>query len=167
MVQMLGLFKQEEAAAEATEALQQAGYTNQQFELLTDHPYPEGAFGERVTKHRLYVYPFIGALLGFSIALLLTAATQAAYPLITGGKPILSIPPMIIIAYEGSMLGAILFTVLGIFFESRLPNVGGGIYDRRITEGYVGITLDCATERVNSVDQLFRRAGAEDVLTKE
>ncbi len=167
MAQMLGLFKQAEEAAEATEALQQAGYTNQQFELLTDHPYPEGAFGERVTKHRLYVYPFIGALLGFSVALLLTAATQAAYPLVTGGKPILSIPPMIIIAYEGTMLGAILFTVLGIFFESRLPNVRAGIYDRRITEGYVGITLDCATERVNSVDQLFRRAGAEDVLTKE
>ena len=167
MVEMLGLFKEAEEAAVATDALQQAGYTNQQFELLTDHPYPEGAFGEREAKHHLYVFPFIGALLGFSIALLLTAATQTAYPIITGGKPILSIPPMIIIAYEGTMLGAILFTVFGIFFESRLPNVGAGIYDRRITEGYVGITLDCATERVNSVDQLFRRAGAEDVVIKE
>ncbi len=167
MVQMLGLFKQAEAAATATEALQQAGYTNQQYDVLTDHPYPDGAFGERVAKHKLYVFPFIGALLGFSVALLLTTATQAAYPLVTGGKPILSIPPMIIIAYEGTMLGAILFTVLGIFFESRIPNLRAGIYDPRITEGYIGITLDCATERVNSVEQLFRRAGAEDVVTKE
>ena len=167
MVQMLGLFKEAGAAASATEALQQAGYTNQQYDVLTDHPYPEGAFGERVAKHKLYVFPFVGALLGFSVALLLTSATQAAYPLITGGKPILSMPPMTIIAYEGTMLGAILFSVLGIFFESRLPHLTGGVYDPRITEGYIGITVDCATERVNAVEQLFRRAGAEDVVTKE
>ncbi|MCL0044001.1 DUF3341 domain-containing protein [Dehalococcoidia bacterium] len=166
MAQMLGLFKQDEEAVSATDALEQAGYTNENYEILTGSPYPEGSFGERETKHRLYVYPFLGALLGLSIGLLLTGATQAAWPLITGGKPILSIPPMIIISYEGMMLGAILFTVLGIFFESRLPNLRAGLYDPRITEGYVGITVECGEERVNAVDQLFRRAGAEDVLTK-
>ena len=74
---------------------------------------------------------------------------------------------MIIIAYEGTMLGAILFTVLGIFFESRIPNLRAGLYDPRITEGYIGITVACAEERVNAVDQLFRHAGAEDVITGE
>lgn len=166
MAQMLALFKEAETAANATDGLQQAGYTNQQFEILTDSPYPEGAFGERVARHRLYVFPFMGALLGFSTAMLLTWASQAAYPLVTGGKPILSLPPMVIIAYEGTMLGAILFTVLGIFFESRVPNLRAGIYDPRITEGYIGIKVDCPSERVNAVEQLFRRAGAEDVLTK-
>ncbi|MBI4201156.1 MAG: DUF3341 domain-containing protein [Chloroflexi bacterium] len=166
MAQMLGVFKDEEAAANATEALQMAGYSSN-LEILTGSPYPEGAFGERVAKHKLYVFPFMGAILGFSVAMLLTVATQSAYPLVVGGKPILSFPAMTIIAYEGTMLGAILFTVLGIFFESRIPNIRAGIYDPRITEGYVGITVRCAEERVNAVEQLFRRAGAEDVITKQ
>ncbi|MBI4202986.1 MAG: DUF3341 domain-containing protein [Chloroflexi bacterium] len=166
MAQMLGLFKEEEAeaAANATEALERAGYSNEHFEVLTGSPYPEGAFGEREVKHKLYVFPFMGALLGLSVALLLTSATQMAYPLIVGGKPILSMPAMTIIAYEGTMLGAILFTVMGIFFESRLPNPSPGIYDPRITAGYIGITLTVSDDRVNAVDQLFRRAGAADVV---
>lgn len=168
MAQMLGLFKEEEAeaAANATEALEQAGYSNENFEILTGSPYPEGAFGEREVKHKLYVFPFMGALLGFSVAMLVTGATQAAYPLVVGGKPILSLPAMTIIAYEGTMLGAILFTVLGIFFESRLPNPNAGIYDPRITGGYIGITLTVSDERLNAVEQLLRRAGAADVIVK-
>ena len=89
MPQILALYKEADAAANATEALQQAGYTDKQFEILTDSPYPEGAFGEVVAKHKLYVFPFMGAILGFSVAMLLTAATQSAYPLVVGGKPIL------------------------------------------------------------------------------
>ncbi len=168
MAQMLGLFVEEEAmaAANATEALEQAGYSNQNFEVLTGSPYPDGAFGERETKHHLYVFPFMGALLGLSVAILLTSATQMAYPLVMGGKPILSLPAMTIIAYEGTMLGAILFTVLGIFFESRLPNPSPGIYDPRITAGFIGITLTVPDERVNAVEQLFKRAGAADVIIK-
>lgn len=164
MTQMLGLFKEAENAAAATEALEQVGYGSDNFDILTGSPYPEGAFGERNEKHRLYVFPFIGAILGLSTAILLTTGTQLAYPIVTGGKPILSIPTMLIIAYEGTMLGAILFTVIGIFFESRIPNVRPGLYDPRITEGYIGVTLECPEDRVNSVEQLFKRAGADDVL---
>ncbi|MBI4310326.1 MAG: DUF3341 domain-containing protein [Chloroflexi bacterium] len=168
MAQMLGLFEEDKAAsaANATEALERAGYSNENFEILTGSPYPEGAFGEREVKHKLYVFPFMGALLGFSVAMLITGATQAAYPLVVGGKPILSMPAMTIIAYEGTMLGAILFTVMGIFFESRLPNPNAGIYDPRITEGYIGITLSVADDRVNAVEQLLRNAGAADVVIK-
>lgn len=169
MAYMLGLFKEEDAesAANATEALEQAGYTNENFDILTGSPFPEGAFGEREPRHKLYVFPFMGALLGLSVAILLTSATQAAYPLIVGGKPIFSLPAMTIIAYEGTMLGAILFTVLGIFFESRLPNLNAGIYDPRITEGYIGITLKVDEDRINSVEQLFQRNGAEDIITQQ
>lgn len=169
MVQILALFKEDdaEAAANATEALEDAGYTNQDFDIFTGSPYPEGAFGERESNHRLYVFPFMGAVFGFSLAILWTVWTQSAFPLVTGGKPILSLPPMTIIAYEWTLLFAIIFTVIGIFFESRIPNFMAGIYDPRITEGYIGIKLSCSDERVNSVDQILRRSGAAEVLTKE
>ena len=164
MAQMLGLFREEEAVANATERLQQEGVSQEQVEILTDSPYPEGAFGEKEAKHKLYVFPFVGALLGLSVAILLTTATQAAYPMVTGGKPILSLPPMVIISYEGMMMGAILFTVLGIFFESRLPNLKAGLYDPRITEGYIGVSVEVPEGKTASVQQILRSAGAVEVL---
>ena len=98
---VLGLYTDEDAAADALDNLRDAGFGDGEYEILTGTPYPEGTFGEAEPKHNLYRWPLIGAICGFTIALLITAGTQTAYPLITGGKPILSIPPMAIIMYEG------------------------------------------------------------------
>ena len=74
--------------------------------FLPDAPYPEGAFGERHEKHHLYVFPLLGALVGITAGIILTSMTQLAYPLTQGGKPILSLPPMAVVTYETTMLGA-------------------------------------------------------------
>lgn len=161
---ILGLFQDPNAAAEAISGLRNAGFPDRDVEIMTDTPYPEGTFGERPEPHRLYVFPFVGAFCGFAVGLLLTAGTQLSYPLVTGGKPILSVPPMVIIMYEGTMLGALIFTVIGILFESRLPRLGGvGLYDPRITEGYIGIHVSGPTERLGAAEEVLRRAGAVDI----
>lgn len=160
---ILGLFNDANAAADAGDGLRSAGVSDNDFDFLTDAPYPEGAFGEREEKHKLYVFPFIGALLGLTSALLLTTMTQVAYPMVTGGKPIISLPPMAVISYEGTMLGAILFTVLGIIFESRLPNLKKGLYDTRITEGYIGVLVNAEETQHDRVANVLNQAGAVDV----
>ena len=73
--------------------------------------------------------------------LFLTTATQAAYPLVTGGKPILALFAMLVILYEMTMLASVIATVIGIIIESRLPNVKPGAYDPRITEGWIGVVV--------------------------
>ena len=160
---ILGLFTNADYAAEAGEALQRAGIAQADYDFLTGAPYPEGAFGEREEHHRLYIFPFVGALLGLTSGILLTSMTQMAYPLVTGGKPIISLPPMAIVTYEGTMLGAILFTVLGIIFESRLPNVKTGLYDPRITEGYIGLLVNAEEDQLNRVAAILTQAGAVEV----
>ena len=160
---VLGLYADANYAAEAGDRLKDVGLTNEEYDFLTGAPYPEGAFGERHSSHHLYVFPFIGALCGLTAGIVLTSMTQMAYPLVTGGKPILSLPPMAIVTYEGTMLGAILFTVLGIIFESRLPRPRLGLYDDRITEGYIGVLVTCEEEQVGSVKQALTQAGAVDV----
>lgn len=160
---VLGLFREPEGAARAVEGLQAAGFGENEYEVLTGTPYPEGAFGEKPPRHRLYVFPFIGAISGLSVAILLTVATQASNPMVTGGKPILGLPPMAIVAYEGTMLGAIIFTVLGILFESRLPRPAMGLYDRRITEGYVGVLVSCPEDRLGAAEKALSEAGATDM----
>ena len=160
---VLGLFTDESVAADAMDSIRDAGYSSTEYEVLTGTPYPEGTFGEEEPVHKLYRWPLIGASCGFIIGLLLTAGTQLAYPLVTGGKPILGIPPMAIIIYEGTMLGAIIFTVVGVVFESRLPRLFMGAYDTRITEGYIGVTVTTEEDRVGRAEELLRQAGAEDI----
>ncbi len=162
---LLGIFPTAEAAAEALDELgEKAGITPDDFDVLTSSPYPEGAFGEKPVAHRLYIFPIAGALCGFSVGLLLTVGTQMAYPLITHGKPVIAIPAMLIVMYEGTMLGAILFTILGILFESRLPSFGVGLYDPRISEGYVGVVVSTTSDKVPVVERVMRDAGAADVV---
>jgi hypothetical protein len=158
---MLGLFQDTDGAVAAADGLKAQGVT--EFQVLTDSPYPEGAFGEPPSHHKLYVFPLIGAALGLSVALLLTAGTQLAFPLVTGGKPILAMPAMVVVCYEGTMLGAVLFTILGVIFESRLPNLKGGLYDRRITEGYLGVEVSVPEEQVEQIEEVFRSANAVDI----
>lgn len=158
---VLGVFKEVDEAVEAADKLKENGMDN--FEVLTGTPYPEGAFGEKVANHRLYVWPIMGAMLGFSLALLVTAGTQLAYPLVTGGKPILALPAMFIIAYEGTMLGAIISTIIGVVFESRLPKAKLDMYDPRITEGYIGLVVVAPEGEAERVDAMFKAANAADV----
>ena len=161
---ILGLFEDPNYAAEAGDALQAANISQEDYDFLTDAPYPEGAFGERHESHRLYIFPFVGALIGITAGIILTSMTQLAYPLTQGGKPILSLPPMAVITYETTMLGAIIFTVLGIIFESRLPKIKMGLYDTRITEGYIGVLVNVEEEKLPEVSGILTQAGAIDVV---
>ena len=161
--QLLGMFQDPEQVLSASNQLKEDGISAEDLDVYSGSPYPEGSFGEHIAGHRLYVFPIIGAICGFTVAILITAGTQISYPLITGGKPILSIPPMTIITYEGTMLGALLFTVLGILFESRLPKRKLGLYDPRITEGYIGLLVNCSEDQMDQAERTLTEAGAEEV----
>ena len=161
---LLGLFHDVDGAARAVDALRVAGFSDQDLMILSGAPYPAGAFGEAPVQHRLYVFPFVGAAAGFAVGLLLTIGTQMAYPLVTYGQPIIAIPPMINIIYEGTLLGAIILTVLGILFESRLPDFGAAPYDPRISEGYLGVLVSVVEGRRGAAEGALRDAGALDII---
>jgi len=165
--EVLGLYPDLDSAVAATDALREAGFERSEIEVLSNAPFPEGTFGEESGIHRLFIFPLIGACCGFAAGLLITGGTQLAYPLLTGGKPLFSIPPMVIIMYEGTMLGALIFTVLGVLFESRLPWIGKALYDPRITAGYIGILVRTAPERVSAAINALQKAKPEDILTED
>ena len=160
---LLGLFQEPQQVADAMNELKASGIAPEDIDIYSGSPFPEGSFGEHEPHHRLYMFPLVGALIGFAIGLLYTAGTQISYPLVSGGKPLLSIPPMTIIMYENTMLGAIIATVLGVLFESRLPKRSLGLYDERITEGYIGIVVDSPEDKASEAERLMKAAGAEEV----
>ena len=159
----LGLFQDPDKAADAMDALHSNGFRPGTFDVLTGMPYPEGAFGEHVPQHRLFRYPAFGAIIGFTTALFLTTATQAAYPLVTGGKPILALFAMLVILYEMTMLASVIATVIGIIIESRLPNVKPGAYDPRITEGWIGVVVTSDDDMADKASETLTAAGALEI----
>ena len=62
---IIGLFLDENLAADALDDLRKAGYEMDEYEVLTGLPYPEGTFGEDEPKHKLYRWPLFGAVCGF------------------------------------------------------------------------------------------------------
>ncbi len=162
---MLGLFHEPDGAARAVARLRAAGIDGRDLDVLSDAPYPENAFGEEPTEHQLYAFTLAGALAGLVLGLLLTFGTQLSYPLVTGGKPILAIPPMLIIIFEGTMLGAIVFTVAGVLYEARLPRLGRALYDPRIAEGQLGVLVTRVGDRAEVAERALREAGAHDIVT--
>src|SRR5690349_19732461 len=158
---ILGLYADAEAAANAMAALQEAGFHSPELEVLTDSPYPEGAFGEREVHHHLFTFALVGAVCGFVVGLLFAIGVQIAYPEVQGGKPLLSIPPMINVLYEATLLGAIVLTVAGVIFESRLPDFSGDPYDPRISEGMIGVLV---RRHPDAARPVLREAGAVEVV---
>ena len=54
---VLGLFDNADTAADATDGLMEVGVTQEDFDVLTGSPYPDGAFGEKTPVHHIYVFP--------------------------------------------------------------------------------------------------------------
>ena len=159
---VLGLFVDENVVGDALSSLRKSGYKDNEFEVMTGSPYPEGTFGEAEPRHKLFRYPIFGAVIGFTVALIITAGTQLAYPLVTGGKPILSIPPMLVIFYEMTLLFSVIVTIFGAMFESRLPKIFMGAYDERImTEGYIGVVVTVSESRIKKAEDTLKKSGAE------
>ena len=62
-----------------------------------------------------------GAALGGTAFFLMVKLTSEAYPLPTGGQPIVALPPAGVITFEGVAIGAVLTTVATVLVECGLP----------------------------------------------
>jgi hypothetical protein len=62
-----------------------------------------------------------GAILGGTAFFMMVKLTSEAYPLPTGGQPIVALPPAGVITFEGVAIGAVLTTVATVLLECGLP----------------------------------------------
>ena len=56
---VLGLFVDENVVGDTLSSLRKAGYKDNEFEVMTGSPYPEGTFGEAEPHHKLFRYPIL------------------------------------------------------------------------------------------------------------
>ncbi|MGE5247911.1 MAG: quinol:electron acceptor oxidoreductase subunit ActD [Verrucomicrobiota bacterium] len=163
-VVVVGLFDGVEAAAGAGRALRALPLPEGQITTISSVPLPDGAVcrdTRPIRFPRVTVFGwFVGAVAGLALAL----GTYLLYPLITGGKAIISVPPTLIVTYEVAMLGALIGTLVAgcremglLRFRTKL------IHDPRIQEGKVLVcaSVEAGDQARQAVDALKAAGGAE------
>jgi hypothetical protein len=102
----------------------------------------------------------VGALLGLAMA----SYAHVQWHLITSGKPVLAWIPFFVIAFECSILGSVLCTLLGLSIMTRLPRLRlPGAYDARFSQDRFGIVISCNETEQETVSRLLKEAGADEV----
>lgn len=159
---LVGSFRHLDSLLDAIHRLREAGYRD----LAALSPVPHHAIDEALEKppSPVRVFTLIGCLLGAATGLILTIATSLHYPLITAGKPIVSIPPFLIIVFELTILFGGLLTLAGMLLNARLPRVHiVPAYEPRFSEDRFGLWVRCRPTDFDAVARLLERAEAEGV----
>ena len=163
-----GLFQAPDSALTAAGSLKQADFAN--VELMSPVPVHgvEEVLGEK--KSVLKNFTFFGGLIGGISGFLLAAVTSVLYVHPVGGRPIIAIPPYLIITYETTILFGIIFTVLGFFISARLPAIRERAYVPESAVDKFVVTVSCENdEHFKRAAGILLEAGAEQVreLTEE
>lgn len=111
-------------AGDALRELAAAGVAPADIEVRSSIPLPDLRPAGSEPRTRVPLMAVLGGLLGGTGAFLLTSLTSQAYPLPTGGMPIVPLPPSGIITFEGVAIGAILCTVGTMLYEGGLLRMG-------------------------------------------
>jgi len=158
---LLASFIHIDAAVDAIRALRAKGFRK----LVVYSPAPnhelEEALNHRVSPVRLFT--LIGGLTGCAAGFGMTIWMSYDWPVVVGGKPIASIPPYVVIAFELTILLGALSTVAAVALFSVLMGKRGVAYDPRFSDDQVGIFVPADAEQLASVETLLRNAGAVEV----
>ena len=159
---VLGLFQDYHEFVEATKKLKGSGFN--EISLMSPIPLEgmEEILGEKKSVIRRFT--FFGAISGGLTGFLLAVGTAIYYILPTGGRPIITYPPYLIITYELTILFGILSTLVGFFISSRLPALKDRTYTYETNVDNFGVLVTCeAQDNPELAEQIMRDAGADEV----
>ena len=151
---LLASYEYLDSTVDAIKALKKAGFEK----IKAYAPYPEHhiehalGYGESPVR----VWTLVGGLTGTATGFALTTWTSIDWPLVVGGKPIVSIPAYIIIAFEMTILFGALATIIGLFVLSRLPSIKPTVvYDPEFSSGRYGVYVEGNRQRLEEARQIM------------
>jgi len=143
MTAIYGLFDKPDAAQRAFTSLKRTGVPSADITVVSGEPFEAFEFSHRDHSMILFRLALLGGVIGFISAVALTRGTELAWPLVTGGMPIVAWWPNLVIIFEMTMLGAIVTTVVSLLVSSKLPSFRQDLYDPAVSDGkiLVGVPL--------------------------
>jgi hypothetical protein len=159
---VMGMFEYVDDAAEAVRTLRQVGHKDLSVYSPVPHHAIERALGQGPSLVRWVT--FGGAALGLTGGFALCIYSVMSYPLVVGGKELISLPPFVVIGYESMILLGALANLVGMLALARLPQVKSKApYDPRFSDDMIGIWVPCVEEDAVRVEKMMRGQGAAEV----
>jgi molybdopterin-containing oxidoreductase family membrane subunit len=158
----LGVFEEVDTAVKAIEELRDAGMKD----LETYSPLPQHELEHALHRPQspVRLFTLVGGLTGAATGFALAIWTSLDWPLIVGGKPIIALPPFVVIGFELTILFGALSTALGLFINARLgPSHRDHAYDPSFSMGNFGVLVDAPAGQGSEARQILEAAGAVEV----
>jgi len=160
------VYKHLDSLLEGITALKKAGYRKPT--VLT--PFPRHEVEDALYEGEpspVRWFTLVGGITGATLAFSLASLTHMNWPMILpGGKPVVSIPPFLVISFEGTILWGSLFTFVGMLLFTRLParNLPKEVEDPRFSSDRFGIILEgIGAQDEEKVKSILHHSGAEEV----
>jgi len=159
---VLGIFSYVDVTVQTVKKLKEAGFNNLRvFSPMPNHDI-EHVMDEPESIVRFFTMG--GAMLGAACGVGFTVLTSMDYPIPVSAKPIVSLPPFMIIIFELTILMGALATLLGLLINSRLRrNTPANMYDPRFSEDKFGVMVATTQDNVSKVQEILNSQGAEEI----
>ena len=159
---VMGIFLYVDDATAAVKALRQSGLGPLSIFSPVPHHDLERAMEQGPSLVRWVT--LAGAVTGLTGGFALCIYSVISWPLVVGGKELISLPPFVTIGYECTILLAGISNLLGMLALCRLPELQAPApYDPRFTEDRIGVWVPCVDEDVERAHETLRGHGAEEV----
>ena len=166
MTAIYGLYPDPGTAQRAVDGLRAAGLSERDIIVMSGEPVDAYEFGRRDEATWLPWIATAGGIVGFCLGAWLTTMTQRAWPIETGGMPIVPWWPNLIVMFELTMLGGIVATVVGLLITAGIPGRTAPIYDPAVTDGFILVgVLNPPENSVTNLDRVLSTAGVGRITT--
>ena len=161
---ILGIYTYVDVLVDAIKKLRAEGFENLRvFSPVPNHEI-EDALDTGKEPSKVKYFTFCGAILGALVGVCFTVLTSLDWPIVTSAKPIVSIPPYMIIIFECMILIGGLSTFLGLLINSRLrKDTPPELYDERFSDNKFGILVNCNSEDLEKIENILRDFGTDEV----
>lgn len=145
-----------DSTVDAIHELRKAGFKGLRGYASYPEHHLEEALGYKESPVR--VWTLVGGLTGTATGFAFTTWTSMDWPIVTGGKPIVSIPAYVVIAFEMTVLFGALSTLIGVFVLSRLPHIKPiVVYDPEFMSGRYGLYVPAAGSKLDEARRILER----------
>ena len=157
---VVSVFEDDTQAASAIEGL--AGYPWKLERVHSPIPSDNILHALKAKKSKVGYFTLAGAIVGFFSGIGLAVYTATEWNLIMSGKPVVAWIPFLIVGFEFTILFAVFGNVLGLLFQTDLPEFKSlRIYDERCSGEHYGLLASCAEGEENRLMAYFQEKGGE------
>ena len=161
---ILGIYTYVDVLIDVIKKLRSEGFED----LRAFSPVPiheiEDALDTGKEPSKIKYFTFCGAIIGALVGVAFTVLTSISWPIVTSAKPIVSIPPYMIIIFECMILIGGLSTFLGLLINSRLrKDTPPELYDERFSDNKFGILVNCDSDDLEKIENILRDFDTDEV----